>query len=625
MGAVLNLVDRLTNALSGRGTTIDRSVYNRYVFMPVTDVEAEAWYRGTWLGRKIIDILPFDMTREGRDWQANAADIEKLEAEEERLGLWFKLQRALTLARLWGGGGIVLGDGSSDSTQPLKIENVRQGGLQYAQVYSRYQLQEGGNQRLDPADPWFGQPDVFTISTATGVQLKLHPSRVIAFIGQRVPEGSRMPGASWFWGDPLYQSIRQAVQNADMGQDGFAGLIDEAKIDILKTPGLTDIVGTTEGEQKIANRVQAANLGKSNYRALLLDAEEDWQQKQISWDGMPDMMMALLQVVCGAADIPVTRLLGTSPKGLQSTGDGEREDYQTMVGAKQRVELAPQLKLIDQMLIPSALGSMPSDVYYEFAPLRKMDEKGAAEIEFKASQTVKNYADTGMIPEAALAKIAQNRIVESGRWPGSETAFEEAANDPLPGEQDNPDQLGTLEQRVAKMEGRGQIAANDAAILLADASPRSLYVNRKLLNADKLVAWAKTQGFETTVPAGEMHVTVLFSRSPVDWMKMGSGWDQDADGKLKVAPGGARLVEPLGDKGAVVLLFSSSALSWRHEEMVRNGASHDYEEYQPHVTITYGGTGLDLSKVEPYRGEFVFGPEIFTEVKEDWEKSLTEE
>jgi hypothetical protein len=118
---------------------------------------------------------------------------------------------------------------------------------------------------------------------------------------------------------------------------------------------------------------------------------------------------------------------------------------------------------------------------------------------------------------------------------------------------------------------------------------------------------------------------VLFSRTPVDWLKMGSPWDQDDQGRLKVAPGGARVVEPLGDKGAVVLLFNSSSLSWRHEEMVRNGASHDYDEYQPHVTITYEGSDLDLSKVEPYRGELVFGPEIFAEVEEDWEKSLSEE
>jgi hypothetical protein len=59
--------------------------------------------------------------------------------------------------------------------------------------------------------------------------------------------------------------------------------------------------------------------------------------------------------------------------------------------------------------------------------------------------------------------------------------------------------------------------------------------------------------------------------------------------------------------------------------MKRNGASFDFEEYQPHVTITYQGGDLDLSKVEPYRGKLVFGPEIFSEVVEDWEKTVTED
>lgn len=122
-----------------------------------------------------------------------------------------------------------------------------------------------------------------------------------------------------------------------------------------------------------------------------------------------------------------------------------------------------------------------------------------------------------------------------------------------------------------------------------------------------------------------MHVTIAFSRVAVDWMKAGETWSGDKDGKLTVQPGGARLVEKLGDKGAVVLLFNSSDLSWRHEAIRRDaGASWDYPEYQPNVTITYSGGDLDLEKVEPYRGKLIFGPEIFQELDEDWSSRLQE-
>ena len=156
-----------------------------------------------------------------------------------------------------------------------------------------------------------------------------------------------------------------------------------------------------------------------------------------------------------------------------------------------------------------------------------------------------------------------------------------------------------------------------------DAAPRTLYVSRKLVNAAEFLAWAKEQGFATTLPANDLHVTITYSRTALDWMKVESAWDGES-GQLVVSPGGARVVEPLGDKGAVVLLFNSSDLSWRHRQICNAGASHDFEDYQPHVTITYVRGDLDLSKVEPYRGKLVFGPEIFAELDEGWAEKLTE-
>lgn len=155
------------------------------------------------------------------------------------------------------------------------------------------------------------------------------------------------------------------------------------------------------------------------------------------------------------------------------------------------------------------------------------------------------------------------------------------------------------------------------------ATPRTLYVRRDLLNGGDLVKWAKAQGFKSTLEPSDMHVTITFSRRPVDWMKMGESWSGDNKGELVVKPGGARMVEKLG-ASAVVLLFACSELSWRHEDMVHNGASFDFDQYQPHVTISYAGAPADLTKVEPYRGELRFGPEIFEELDEDWKAGVSE-
>jgi HK97 family phage portal protein len=164
---------------------------------------------------------------------------------------------------------------------------------------------------------------------------------------------------------------------------------------------------------------------------------------------------------------------------------------------------------------------------------------------------------------------------------------------------------------------------NGAAPSAADESggeksiaPRTLYVSRKLRNGADFIAWAKRQGFAAPLAESDLHVTIAYSRARVDWMRAGQDWESDRNGDLVVPPGGPRIVERLGSEGAIVLKFASWALARRHHEICEAGASWDYPEYQPHVTITYDGAGVDLSTVEPFRGPLIFGPEIFEELDE---------
>ncbi len=612
--------DGLANVMTGRGTTADRRTYNEWFLNLMTPQQAEAAYRDNWLARKIVDIPARDMTREGRAWLAEKNPIEALEKEEKRLQLWPKLLRCLTLARLFGGAALIPSIGDEALDQPLAVDSVAKGGLKFINVVNRWQMSHG-NEILDPESEWFGHPEWFQITTKQGAQIRLHPSRVIAFVGQKVPEGSQFTQSlSWFWGDPILQSISEAVQDATAAAGGFAALIDIAASDIIKIPDLMEQVGTQEYEDRLMNWLALTARGRSTHRATLLDKDTDWEQRQLTWAGIPEVLMAFYELVAGAADIPVTRLLGQSPKGLQSTGKGEQQDYHDKVKADQNEVLRPGLERIDELLIRSALGSRPSDIYFEFNSLEQPDEAKDAEIEKKRADTLKTYSDIGIFETEAIADIAKNAMIESGRWPGCEAAFE--ANPDVPEDQPDPDAGKTQAQLAAEkamaLQAAGSIS-EDQATLLMDARPRTLYVSRKLLNAAEFLKWAKAQGFKETLPAADLHVTVLYSKTAVDWLKMGSTWDENDKGEVVVKPGGARLVEPLGDKGAVVLLFSSSALSWRHEEMVRNGASHDFEDFSPHVTISWDAGDVDLSKVEPYRGKLVFGPELFAEIDEDWQ------
>lgn len=149
-------------------------------------------------------------------------------------------------------------------------------------------------------------------------------------------------------------------------------------------------------------------------------------------------------------------------------------------------------------------------------------------------------------------------------------------------------------------------------------SAKPLYMFRPVKNADEIIKWAKSQGFETTVPAEDMHVTVAFSKDPVDWRKIGEGKED------VLAHGGKRVVTQLGD--AVVLKFESDELQRRWGAIRDLGASWDYPSYQPHVSITFNviSKNFDLSKVVPFDGVIHFGREQQKLINNNWKETLTE-
>lgn len=149
-------------------------------------------------------------------------------------------------------------------------------------------------------------------------------------------------------------------------------------------------------------------------------------------------------------------------------------------------------------------------------------------------------------------------------------------------------------------------------------SRKTLYIFRPVKNAEDIISWAKSQGFGKTLQAKDMHVTVAYSREPVEY-----GLIKTLSDSIYIESG-QRSVEKLGDEGAVVLLFNCDLLSQRWEELTLMGASWDYNGFRPHITITYQGGDLDLSALDSYDGPIVLGPEKKSNIEEDYTSGITE-
>lgn len=145
-----------------------------------------------------------------------------------------------------------------------------------------------------------------------------------------------------------------------------------------------------------------------------------------------------------------------------------------------------------------------------------------------------------------------------------------------------------------------------------------LYVSRAVLSevAEAIHAWAIDAGIPNPVSPDDLHATLLYSKTPVDWFAMGDYWGGQLDGKLTVNAGGPRAVVQF-DGGAIVLRFASADMTYRHDSMIERGASSDHAEYKPHITVgrVDDGQAFDVGAVEPFQDAIEFGPEIFEPIE----------
>jgi phage-related protein (TIGR01555 family) len=592
--------DGLVNVAANLGTTRDKAAHSVYSFVPLGPQELLSTYRSSWLPRAIVDIPAQDVVRKWRAWQAEADQITKIEREEKRLGLREIVQQAYIAARLYGGAAIYIGTNDRAPEKPLVPSKATV--LRSLTVLTPMQITPDEISR-DIDSGFYGRAEFYTVATKGGAQVPVHATRLVVFDGAQVPDiDARTTG----WADSVLQSVMEAVLQADGANANIASLIFEAKVDVFRFAGIMELL-RQGGDDLVTKRLQAQAVLKGINGAVVLDMDDEYSQKNASFASLPDLMDRFMQNVSGASRIPVTRLLGRSAAGLSGSGDGDERVYFDHINHLQSSEIEPAMKVLDECLIWAALGARPAEIFYHWNPLRQVSEKERAEI-FKttadAARALAGSAAGELLPIDALSDALVNELVEQGVLPGLEQKIEE---------------YGSLaEQDDLEEEDPEGAKPPDTATQppVADATPRTLYVRRDVLNAGEIIAWAKAQGFETTLPADDMHVTIAFSRSPVDWMKIGEAWN----GKLELAAGGPRLMETFGE--AKVLLFRSHELEWRHDAMKEAGASWDHPQYQPHITISYGPMP---DGVEPYQGRIILGPERFEEVKADWQSDIREE
>jgi uncharacterized protein len=659
------IFDTLLNLVSGLGTAKDKTSQTVFTMSLLDRSQLLFAYRGDWIARKIIDAPAQDATREWRDWQAEKTDITKIEDEEKRLHLQFKVKQAIQRARLYGGSALIMGVDQGNPQQELRVDRVRAGSLKYVHVVNRDDISVDQLDR-DVTSEYYGEPTMYTVRSGTGQSLQLHPSRVIRFLGSEIPD---LNVATDGWGDSTLQSIYDAVIHAGQTAANVATIVHEAKVDVVNIPDMMSQMGSQEYRDRLTERFTLANTLKSITNTLMLDKDEEWNRMTSTFAGLPDLIRIYLLMASGAADIPATRLLGQSASGFNASGQEDTRNYYDRVASDQKNDITPRLDRLDEVMLRSVFGTKPDQTFYEWASLWQLSEQESADVSFKKSQVFTADVNAGLLPPEVMREARENQLIEDGVYPGLERAIEDYGQQNLdeynqgvvkqmsaraalmaPDNPNNPDAAAAAKKKAVASEFQrrralppprppaarsqdglerrmngGALRRYEPWTVEDETTPRSLYVRRDVLNGEDILAHYAEQGVDVSgVDPESLHVTILYSRQPIDWIKMGEAnsygpsyheEDPEYEGTdMCVRAGGPRVMEAYGTPpDTLVMCFASSQLTWRHCDMVSRGASEDYE-YSPHLSIA-SWDGTDVRTIEAFQGEIYLGPEIFEPVK----------
>lgn len=288
------------------------------------------------------------------------------DSQKRRLYYYIEMNRvnesimeAFNWSRLFGGAGIIINTEQNPS-QPLDYSRITE------------------NSRLEflPADVWELYTDVPMWNPWENIDdakyynyygQRLDRSRVLPIMGKKAPSfiRNRLRG----WGMSELERVVRSINSYLKNQDLIFELLDEAKVDVYQLNGFNTAMLTAQGTRVAEKRVQTANTLKSYLNALVLDTTDKYDQKQLSFNGLSDILNQIRQGVAADLKMPLTKLFGVSAAGFNS-GEDDIENYNSMIESEVRSKAKPLVITVLGVICQKLFGFVPDDMSIEFKSLR---------------------------------------------------------------------------------------------------------------------------------------------------------------------------------------------------------------------------------------------------------------
>lgn len=367
-------------------------------------------YGASWIAKQAVERIPEDCFRKGYNWVADSKQVSLIESVEKRFKIRQKKKQAMIMARLEGEAYLYF-DTGDDSSQPLSLDRVSKNGLKFVNLFGKSKLRQGPTVN-DALSEYYGLPEYYTIN-----ETQIHPSRICRFVANEDPVTGQ--------GRSVLQHTLGVILAAETTRDNTVALTTQARMHIMKVCGLMDAVADPTTRAQIVERYALFKQQIATNNMAVLDKEgEDYSSSQPAYTQLPEVIETMRREVSAALEIPHALLFGRE-SGLGTNGEMELATYYDNIQSMQVTEIQPACESLDEVIIRSALGSRPEEVYLEWQSLWQMSDKERAEIADVTADTVTKLVNSGVLPAEILTLPTITALSEQGALPGLEAQYNE--------------------------------------------------------------------------------------------------------------------------------------------------------------------------------------------------------
>lgn len=431
--------DSFVNFAQRMGVGADNALTSAgYGFNPITRIRTmlEWIYRGSWIGGVAVDLVAEDMSRAGVELlgEVSPKNTQQIEEAVTSLGVWNSVSNVTKWSRLYGGAiGVMMVKGQDYAT-PLRLETIDKGMFKGVLVFDRWMVEPSLNDLVNEEGPDMGNPKFYTVfGDAPSLRgRKVHHSRCLRMVGIEMPYNQKIQEN--LWGISVLERLYDRMIAFDSATTGAAQLVYKAYIRTYKIKNLRQIIAAGgDALSGLVGYTEMMRRFQGQEGITLLDAEDEFEAMQhAAFAGLSDALLQFGQQLSGALQIPLVRLFGQSPAGLNSTGESDLRMYYDGILSQQNRVLKVPMTRIYRAVAQSEGIRLPSGFGIRFKNLWQLQEKEKAEIAEIISRTITAAEDGGIISQkTAMTELKQSSGV-TGIFTNIEQSEINAAEETLP-------------------------------------------------------------------------------------------------------------------------------------------------------------------------------------------------